>query len=372
MRAGQDADLAVQFADLLVGAAVDAFAVEDEVADGALLEGRERGGEHRRGIRRLLALGQELCLHAGLECLDGVGALDLAGRQFGLGELVGEARLEDLDERVDLGGRVRLLGRQAAHLAKLLDHVDDDDDLLVGEHDRLEHLVLGHLAGEALDHRDRLARAGDDEVEVALLHLGGGRHDDQFVLDAADAHRAGDLEERDVRDVERSARADHAQDVGVVLAVGRHGRGHDLDFVDVVGGEERPDGPVDEAGGEDLLGRGPTLALEEAAGELARSVDLLAIIDGEREEILALADPALDGGGQGEGVAVAHGDGTVGLLGEFTGFEDEGLGPERTFDAKNLHGLIPPLARGRRAWSRGGDTRVREGCGIEDSTSRLG
>ena len=43
---------------------------------------------------------------------------------------------------------------------------------------------------------------------------------------------AGRLEERNLRDVQGGAGADHAQDVGVVLPVGRQDERHDLHFVD--------------------------------------------------------------------------------------------------------------------------------------------
>ncbi len=72
----------------------------------------------------------------------------------------------------------------------------------------------------------------------------------------------------------------------------------DLHFVDVVGGEERADGPVDEARGEDFLGGRPAFALDEAAGELAGGVGPLAVIDQEGEEVAAGDGVALDGGDQ--------------------------------------------------------------------------
>ena len=79
--------------------------------------------------------------------------------------------------------------------------------------------------------------------------------------------------------------------------------------------------------GEDLLGGGPAFALDEAAGELAGGVGLLAVVDDEREEVAAVVGLAFDGGDQDHGVAVADDDGAVGLLGEFAGFEDEVLAP---------------------------------------------
>jgi hypothetical protein len=51
----------------------------------------------------------------------------------------------------------------------------------------------------------------------------------------------------------------------------------------------RPDRAVDQAHGQDLFGRRTTFALEEAARDLAGSLGLLAVVDGQREEVLVLA-----------------------------------------------------------------------------------
>ncbi len=86
------------------------------------------------------------------------------------------------------------------------------------------------------------------------------------------------------------AGADHGQHVGIVLLVRGERAGHDLDFVEIRGGEERPDGAVDEAGGENFLGGGPAFPLDEPAGEFAGGVGLFPIIDGEGEEILPVIE----------------------------------------------------------------------------------
>ena len=148
------------------------------------------------------------------------------------------------------------------------------------------------------------------------------------------------LSERNLRQVQGGAGADHAQDVGIVLAVGGQARSHDLDFVDVAGREERPDGAVDEAGGQDFLGGGPAFALDEAAGKLAGGVDLLAVIDDEREEILGRVGPAFDGRDHDNGVAIADDSGPVGLLGELAGFDGQSIPAELQFDVTCLHGSI--------------------------------
>jgi hypothetical protein len=145
--------------------------------------------------------------------------------------------------------------------------------------------------------------------------------------------------------VQGGAAADHAQHVGVVLAVGRQGRRHDLDFLEIVGREKRTNRPVDQTGGEGLLGGGAALAFDEAAGELAGGVGLLAVVNDEGEEVAARTFRALDGSDQHDGIAVANGDGPVGLFGELTGLEDEVGGTERAFDVDSLHGSIPPVTR---------------------------
>src|SRR5207244_259758 len=114
---------------------------------------------------------------------------------------------------------------------------------------RLEHGVLGQLAGEPLDHRDLGPGAGDDQVEVTLLELRVGREGDELAVDPADTDGPDRVQQRDVGDVYRGAGADHGQHVRVVVPVGRQDRGDDLHLVDVPGREQRPQRPVDEAGG---------------------------------------------------------------------------------------------------------------------------
>jgi hypothetical protein len=88
--------------------------------------------------------------------------------------------------------------------------------------------------------------------------------------------------------------------------------------------EERPDRPVDEARGQHLLLARPTLALEEAAGDLARSEGLLLVVDGQRKEIDAgLGRFRGDGGAEDDSVAIADHDGAIGLAGDATGLENE-------------------------------------------------
>src|SRR5439155_1819104 len=90
-------------------------------------------------------------------------------------------------------------------------------------------------------------------------------------------------------------------------------------------GEQGSDRTVDHARGEGLLLVRAALPLEETAGDLSGGVGVLAVIDGERQK--AHAGPLLAlrrGGDQHHGVAVAHGDGAVGLLGDLAGLDGQG------------------------------------------------
>ena len=66
----------------------------------------------------------------------------------------------------------RLLG---GALGQLDDRVDHRLEALVAEHHGAEHHVLGQLLGLGLDHQHGVGGAGDDEVELAVGHLGDGR-----------------------------------------------------------------------------------------------------------------------------------------------------------------------------------------------------
>ena len=73
---------------------------------------------------------------------------------------------------------------------------------------------------------------------------------------------------------------------------------------------------------------GAALAAREAAGDLADGVEALFVVDRQREEIDAFARVGHAGRDEDDGVALAHGDGAVGLLGEDAVLDGEGLAPD--------------------------------------------
>ena len=135
----------------------------------------------------------------------------------------------------------------ADELAQLLLELDHGLEGAMPEHDRLGHHVLGQDAGTGLDHHDRVAGAGDHQVQLRLGQLAVGGADHELTVDAADADGADGPGERDLADGQRRGRGDGAEGVRVVLAVRGEDRDDHLDVILVALGEERPDGPVREA-----------------------------------------------------------------------------------------------------------------------------
>ena len=195
----------------------------------------------------------------------------------------------------------------AGLLLQLLDHPDDLDDRLVAELDRVGDVVLVHLAAADLDHVDEVLGAGDDEVQVAVLELLDGRVEDELAVDPADADVGGRADERDVADGDGGRGGDAGEMSGSFSPSNGQDVQVDLHLVHEPLGEQRPQRAVDQAGGEDLLGGRPALALHEPAGELAGGGAALAVVDLEREEVDPLARVGADDGADDDRVAVLHG-----------------------------------------------------------------
>ena len=249
----------------------------------------------------------------------GAGRLDVDDDELVTGvDAVGEGEHRaraGLEERRALG--------LADRLAELLLDVDERLQGAVAEQDRLGHDGLGQELGARLDHHDRVARAGDDEVELRVGELAVRRVDDELAIDPADADGADGAGERDLADRQRGRRGDGAEDVGLVLLVGREDGDDELDVVLVALGEERADGAVGQPGGQrGRLGRA-RLALDEAARDLARGVHPLLELDREREEVKAWARVRPVGRPEHHGVAVTDGDGTAGEPCELAGLDGQ-------------------------------------------------
>ena len=197
--------------------------------------------------------------------------------------------------------------------------------------ERVDHLRLGQLVGRGLDHAERLVVAGDHQVELGVvpaLEVAGEQH--QLAVQLADADRAQGALEGDLADVQRREGGDHREDVGAVVPVVAEHLAHHLDLLTEALGEQRPDRTVDQPHGQDLLGRRTPFALEEAPGDLPGGVGLLAVVDGQGEEVEVFPAGTGAGGGEDLGLAVGDDAGPVGLAGDLTGLDGQRLARDLT------------------------------------------
>ena len=170
--------------------------VEDVPANDLGLQFLEyRGDLLARVLRGFVAFRREGGLDLRLDRVDGGVALLLVD------VLVGVAKLA-FDDLQHLGFKLGIVRRR--EVARLLggdfgeldDRVDDRLEALVAEHDGAEHDVFGEFLGFGLDHQNGGVRAGDDQVELRLLHLVDMRVEHVFAVDVADARAADRAHER--------------------------------------------------------------------------------------------------------------------------------------------------------------------------------
>ena len=319
-------------------AAVDAgFAVEDVGANELGFEFEEDAVDfvHVRSFGAGgFGVGDELGFAGGIDFAELFRTGLLGADAVGFLE-AGVAEFDDAgDEGFVLRGGLPVPGRLAGFGDELVDGLDADLHGLVAGHHGFEHRLFRKDVGLGFNHEDGAFRTGDDEVEAGGLEFFRGRVDDDFVIDVADAAGADRAAERDAGDGEGGGGADHGRNVRINGGVGGEDVDDNLDFVEEAVREERADRTVDQAGGERFLFGRTAFALEEAAGDLAGSVGLFDVVDGEREEVLAGLRFLL-GHDRGEHHRVVHlaDAGAGGLTGDLTGGEGhvviaeaEGLG----------------------------------------------
>ena len=117
-----------------------------------------------------------------------------------------------------------------------------------------------------LDHQNRVAGAGDDEIEVALAGLVEGRIEDVFAVLVADPGGRDRAHEGNAGKGQSGRGGDQRDDVGLVLAVIGEDLSDHEDLVVEALGKERADRVVDEARGQRLLFGGAALRLKKPPG----------------------------------------------------------------------------------------------------------
>ncbi len=333
VRAGQYADFRDDVADGLGVAAVDAVAgVEDVPADDFSFQFLEHGGDAELVVFRLLAFREIVRHHFFLGLADRGVALLLDRNRVSGPQVLLDQPEHFLFQRAFVGDGdfARFLG---GLLGKLDDRLDHRLEMPVPEHHGAEHDVFAQLLGFGLHHQDRVAGAGDDELKLGIDHLVERWIEHILVVHEADARRANRTLEGCAGQRQCRGRSHHRHHVGIVLHVVRKHCDDYLRFVAPAVREQRADRAVDQAGDQCLLLGGPAFALEIAAGNAARGVGLLLIVDGQRQEVDAFAGRfGGDDGGKDHGFAVGRQHGAVGLAGDFSGFKPEGTSTPVDFD----------------------------------------
>ena len=197
--------------------------------------------------------------------------------------------------------------------------------MAVTEHHGAEHDLFVEFLGFRFHHQHGVGGAGDDQVELGFDHLVERRIEHVFVVGEADAGGADRALERRAGNRQRRGGGDQRQDVGIVFHVVRQHGDDDLGLVAPAVDEQRADRAVDQAGNQRFLFGRTSFALEIAAGNAARGIGLLLVVDGQRQEVDAFAR-ILRGhhGGEHHGLAIGRQHGAVGLTGDLAGFKLEG------------------------------------------------
>ena len=251
-----------------------------------------------------------------------------AGVLFLLVDRLGDLRfgfvLQPRDKiRRRFGLRPRHLGRRAGDLEEFVLVADQFPDPLLAQRERLEHVRLGDFEAAAFDHVDRIRRAGHDDFEVAVGQLLERRVQHPLVLDPSDAHAGDRAVPGNAARCQRIRGRHQSQHIRVILLVARNDVDVDLDFVLEAVGEERPDGPVDDAGCQDFVIVRAPLSLDEAAGDLSRGIGLFPVLDQEREKAEGGFPVAHGHGGQDHGVTERDNGASGSLLRHAPGLDDE-------------------------------------------------
>ncbi len=166
MRARQHRDLAGDVPHVLRTAAVEAlFLLRDHLAHDLLLETVESSANFAGAVGVLVAQSRH---HIGLGLADRGVALELLLDGQGGLQRLGAGLLDCLDELLVLLRRDDFALFLASLLAQLVLHVEQRLHRVLGAEQRFQHDVFRDDLGAAFDHHQAVARADDDQIQIAL------------------------------------------------------------------------------------------------------------------------------------------------------------------------------------------------------------
>ena len=281
MHAGQNAHFGGQRANFVDAAAVHALAVVQQPAAHDVFLHFVHQQVHLGGICFVLKLGRNALANGGKA---GIAHVFVVGVHGGLKVIQVAVAHPHQQVKVKVGNFKIPFG-----LANLVRHIVDEFnhmfDFDMRGFDGLEHRALVHLVRTRLNHDDFLLCRRHRQCQITDLALCFGGVDDQLPVHKAHKHACDGAVPRDVGDRQRNRRADHAGNFGAAVLVDAHDRHDHRHIVAHCFGEQRANGAVDDAAGQNGLFTGAAFAPHKAAGDTANRVQLLFKIDAEREKV---------------------------------------------------------------------------------------
>ena len=194
-------------------------------------------------------------------------------------------------------------------------------DFLMASLDGVHHDLFGHFVGAGFNHDDlfHAGSQGQGQVRALALLLGGVQHD--LAVHIADCHAADGAIPGDIRHGNGERRAVHTGNLrGAVRVKAHHSHGH-ADIVAHILGEQRADGAVNHAGGQDGVFTGAAFAAHKGAGNAAGGVQLFFKFHAQGEEIHPFTRLFAHGNiAQHAGFAIADHCAAIGKAAELAGF----------------------------------------------------
>ncbi len=288
MSARQDADFAGDRAHHIEGATVEALAAfQDQFADGFLLDVIKRVVDDKLRDFFRAEFFDELRADFVLDRLDRRLARKFAGRQQGGNETVTGERLCFRKDFVGNDVQSDFALFLAGFCGKFFLRGNDGLDGFLRVFQRFIEIGFGNFLGRAFIHHDVFVVADVNQIEIALGHFRVRGVGDEFSADATDANRAKRSGPRNVADHQRGARADDAQNIGIVFAIRAQQHGLDLNLVIPAFRKQRTNRTISEAARENFFFGRTAFAFEITAGEFSGGGGFFAIVNGQREKVLA-------------------------------------------------------------------------------------
>ncbi len=194
-------------------------------------------------------------------------------------------------------------------------------DLIMPHLDGFEHFSLGNFKHFTLNHHDVVVGSGNNDVEIGAFQRFQTRVDNQFVIDPCNPDFADRATERNIGEREGSRSGKTCQTVGRAGGISRQKVDCYKDFCMIIIRKERPQSAVDQPGDQYFIVTRTGFPFHETAGKTSCCCKFLFILYAEGHKIGALL--CRFGGTncrEDHGLSHGHYHRTVGLLGQFTGF----------------------------------------------------